>query len=111
MTRQQLHRFRLKLLQQKQQIGELESTLAASSETVVLDQSRVGRLSRMDAMQGQQMALEASRRRRQQLANIERALILIAQGEYGYCAECGEEIDLRRLEFDPSSSLCINCAD
>jgi DnaK suppressor protein len=78
--------------------------------TVELDQARVGRLTRMDAMQQQAMAQAAAR-----LTEIERVRILGAQArmkedEFGYCLSCGEEIALGRLKFDPSVATCIACA-
>jgi DnaK suppressor protein len=106
-----IEKFRQKLVLQRTQIQSLEATLKESSQTVVLDQSRVGRVSRMDAMQGQQMALEASRRRQQQLKNIIMALDRIEKEEYGFCLGCGEPIDSRRLDFDPACSNCIQCAE
>lgn len=110
-TKNQIEQLKQKILAQRLEIHDLQTTLIESSKTVVLDQSKVGRLSRMDAMQGQQIAMEASRRRKLQLINIESALIRIENSEYGYCLECGEEIDIRRLEFDPANSLCIVCAE
>ncbi len=100
-----------KLQLQRKQLHELDETIKESTQTVELDQSKVGRLSRMDAMQGQQMALEAGRRRQMQFAKIESALQRIAADEYGYCQSCGEEIDTRRLEFDPANEHCFDCAD
>ncbi|MFT4560519.1 MAG: DnaK suppressor protein [Gammaproteobacteria bacterium] len=76
-----------------------------------LDQSRVGRLSRMDAMQGQAMSLEVKRRRKVQLQRIEVALQRVERDEYGDCVRCGEVVESKRLEFDPSILLCINCAN
>lgn len=101
--------IREQLLHLKSELQKLEETFKASSETVELDQARVGRLSRMDAMQAQQMALEASRRRQQQLVRIEGALRRINSGEYGYCFICGEEIDARRLSVDPTHTRCMKC--
>ncbi len=77
---------------------------------VVLDQTRVGRLSRMDALQNQAMAIETERRRQQELVQIDRALKRLAEGCYGECVECGEMIAKKRLELDPSTPLCIDCA-
>lgn len=110
MDTEQIAILKHRLLQQKQEILDLEATLQEISRTVELDQSKVGRLSRMEAMQDQQMALQASRRRKQQLVDIEQAIDRMGQGEYGYCQQCGEEIAYRRLEFDPSTRLCIHCA-
>ncbi len=81
-----------------------------SAQTVELDQSRVGRLSRMDAMQAQAMAQASGRRREETLRNITAALARIDSGDYGYCRSCEEPIAVKRLEFDPTATLCIDCA-
>ncbi len=75
-----------------------------------LDQTSVGRLSRMDAMQQQQMAKAAALLVDQERRRIETALKRIASEEYGYCILCDEEIAGKRLEFDPSLLTCISCA-
>lgn len=93
--------------------GEIEAMAGASAEargTVELDQQRVGRLSRMDALQGQAMAREVERRREVELLRIAAALARLDEGEYGYCLGCGEEIGARRLETDPTAPTCIGCA-
>ncbi|MCB2099916.1 MAG: TraR/DksA C4-type zinc finger protein [Rhodobacterales bacterium] len=78
---------------------------------VELDQTSVGRLSRMDALQVQAMAQETSRRRHQELLRIEAALKRVAEGEYGYCTLCGDDIPLKRLELDPATPTCVACAN
>jgi len=97
------------LLRLRAELQALEEASRGSGETVELDQARVGRLSRMDAMQAQEMALETGRRRKQQLQKIEGALRRIETGDYGYCFICGEEIDERRLAVDPTVSRCMEC--
>ncbi len=89
----------------------LDITNEEAAQTVELDQTRVGRLSRMDALQAQAMSIESSRRRKQQVKNIKSALQRLADDEYGECLECGEEINPQRLEFDPATPLCIECAN
>ena len=103
--------FRLRLLALRTELQDLESMSADACKPVELDQSTVGRLSRMDAMQGAQMALEASRRRQQQLGRIGGALARIESGDYGYCSLCDEDISVGRLGIDPTYSLCIRCAE
>ena len=78
---------------------------AAEDECSVktLDQQAVGRLNRIDALQRQQMALEAERRRQLERRRILAALDRIAEDEYGWCAECGEAIATARLEVDPTA--------
>ena len=77
---------------------------------VTLDQSMVGRLSRMDALQNQAMALEAERRRSIEIKRIDAAMVRIKEGEFGYCSICGEDIERKRLEHDPTVASCIICA-
>ena len=102
--------FRNQLLSLRNTLQEAQETGDAAEETVELDQTRVGRLSRMDAMQAQAMSIETGRRRRQKLLQIEAALRRIDEGEYGYCQECGEDIAQPRLKVDPAALLCIDCA-
>ncbi len=81
------------------------------AEPVILDQQKVGRISRIDAMQVQAMSAETNRRRGIELASIRAALERIEKGDYGYCVKCDEEITLKRLEIEPASPMCISCAE
>ncbi len=111
MNKTDILQLKEKLLLQEQELQELESTLKESAQTVELDQSKVGRLSRMDAIQGQQIALDAARRRKMQFKQIKSALHRIDADEYGFCLSCGDDIDTRRLSFDPANEYCFDCAD
>ncbi|MDA0702630.1 MAG: TraR/DksA family transcriptional regulator [Proteobacteria bacterium] len=77
---------------------------------VQLDQSKVGRLSRMDALQVQAMAAETQRRRETEAKRIEVALARVATGDYGYCVRCEAPIPRKRLELNPAAPTCIACA-
>ena len=93
--------------------AELEAEAAAadgSADIVELDQTKVGRLSRMDAMQAQAMAKATAQRRDAALRRIALALERLDNGDYGICLECGEPINPKRLEFDPTVLLCVDCA-
>lgn len=81
-----------------------------SRQPVELDQTLQGRLSRMDAMQGQAMAQATDARRRRQIAALNAALGRIENGEFGECVECGEPIAEARLEANPAVTTCIDCA-
>ncbi len=111
MTEEEMEQIRQQLLCLKSKLQELEATFKETNKPLELDQARVGRLSRMDAMQAQEMALEASRRRQSQLLKVEGALRRIESGEYGYCFVCGEEIGIRRLSVDPANTRCMECAE
>lgn len=95
------------------QIMELEDyDMAAkgSRAAVTLDQTSVGRLSRMDAMQQQAMANATSNRRKAAVTQAKAALERIKQGAFGYCVECGEDIAPKRLNHNPAITTCITCA-
>ncbi len=87
-----------------------QAATASERGPVMLDQSRIGRLSRMDALQVQAMAEAQDRRRRAERQRIEAALERLADGTWGLCTECGEAIAGARLDFDPTVALCIRCA-
>lgn len=102
----------MKRLAATQQELEAFSVLSAQSrEPVTLDQSSIGRLSRMDSMQQQAMAKAQERSRKLDLVRIEMAHRRISEDEYGYCANCGEEIPDKRLEIDPMAERCVACAE
>ncbi|MES0808854.1 TraR/DksA C4-type zinc finger protein [Roseibium sp. SCPC15] len=98
------------LLNLKQELEELSEISEEARATVTLDQQSVGRLSRMDALQGQAMAQASERQRRADIQRILAALQRLDEDEYGYCVECGDEIAEKRLEVDPAAAFCINCA-
>lgn len=83
---------------------------ANDSAPVALDTS-IGRLSRMDAMQSQQMALALKQRQQNQLLRVEKAMQAIHEGTYGDCRKCGKPISEERLELQPDAVLCVKCAD
>ena len=103
-------RFREKLLQLRAKLRAAAEAGKESAAVVELDQTKVGRLSRMDAMQAQAMAQASEQRREQTLRHIDAALKRIETDEFGYCLQCDEPINPKRLEFDPTVTLCIECA-
>lgn len=108
---EQLAFFKTHLEQLKASLESPDELAEDSSKPVELDQSMVGRLSRMDAMQGQAMALEVKRRKTKDLKRVNAALMKIAEGEFGLCEACDELINPARLNVDPAASLCIRCAE
>lgn len=89
----------------------LADTGADAAQVVELDQAKVGRLSRMDAMQAQAMAQASGQRRQQLLVRIGLALKKIDADEFGFCRDCEEPIPVKRLEFDPTAVRCVDCAN
>lgn len=111
MNKKEIQEFEKRLLELRCTLREDEESSKESRGVVELDQTRVGRISRMDAMQSQQMALETARRRQQLLLRVDGALNRIETGEYGYCFVCGEEINIQRLLADPVTTRCLHCAN
>jgi len=106
-----LNKFKKILLDSQQKLNDLNATSSDAVKVVELDQTRVGRISRMDALQGQAMSQEIQRRRNIELQKISSALKRLSQNDFGYCHECDNNIAIKRLELDPSISLCISCAN
>lgn len=102
--------LRARLLAEQEALSEGDAMRRAGSATVELDQTRTGRLSRMDALQGQAMAQAVSARARERLQRIAAALRRLDEGSYGDCVRCEEPIDPRRLRADPATLVCIACA-
>ena len=101
--------FRKRLEDLEQEIREDMNTNPEDSGVVELDSS-IGRLSRMDALQNQQMALELKRRQENQLLRIENAFKRLAKGQYGLCGKCKKPIEEDRLEVFPDAVTCVRCA-
>lgn len=99
-------RIRLEL----EELGILSVLTESDRAPVQLDQQSVGRLSRIDAMQGQALAQASDLRRRARVNALEATLRRFDDGEFGYCVDCGEPIALARLLVDPATTLCIACA-
>lgn len=45
------------------------------------------------------------------IKKIDEALRRIAEGSFGSCEECSEDIELKRLEARPTATLCVNCKE
>jgi DnaK suppressor protein len=111
MSDQFINDMREKLLKLREETEALTAGSDQASQVVELDQARVGRLSRMDALQAQAMAQASGRRRELMLQKIASALARIDNNSYGFCQSCEEAIHRKRLEFDPAAELCIQCAE
>ena len=98
----------------KQLQSELQEQLQlskSSTAAVTLDQTLVGRVSRMDAMQQQSVALSTKEKAETRLRKVNIALAAMESGDYGYCARCDEGIGYDRLSAQPEARLCITCQD
>lgn len=103
-------RYRDRLLHEREEIAQAGVDTGEDRRPVELDQQSVGRLSRMDALQGQAMAKAMQMRRDGRERAIEAALDRLDQGEFGWCDDCGEFIGEKRLDLDPTIVRCVSCA-
>jgi DnaK suppressor protein len=97
------------LIAQQRDLEALLGSAQTDTRPVALDQQSVGRVSRIDAIQQQQMAIASQQQASRQLRAIEQALQHIDRGEFGECRECGEAIAFARLQAQPFARLCIDC--
>lgn len=103
---EQLHQQMLQLKLQLQQVLDGQHQKA---EPVILDQQAVGRVSRIDAIQQQEMAKAGEQHTAQRLMAINKALRHFEEGDYGYCEQCGLSINVARLKIKPEAQYCIQC--
>ncbi|MDE2428865.1 MAG: molecular chaperone DnaK [Burkholderiales bacterium] len=94
---------------------ELSQTIAAIEQakrsvgTVELDQSSVGRVSRIDAFQQQELAKVLQERLNVRKRKLEAALNRVELGAYGLCCACQCDVDPARLDADPAAVFCSVC--
>ena len=79
------------------------------SKIVELDQQLIGRLSRMDSIRDKEMTKANITRRNQRKSQLLEVLKRLKVGDFGFCIDCGDEIDIRRLEINPIVQKCLSC--
>ena len=93
----------------KRDLAEQVASSERFARPVKLDQTAVGRVSRVDAMQGQAMAKATRQGAKLRLAQCNAALEAIRAGDYGFCRKCDEPIGFPRLKAKPESPFCLAC--
>ena len=101
-ARARLLRAREQLLRQRGDHREAEGELLGTRES-----------DPVDAAQAEEVAIpldSLGESERERLDAIEDAMRRIRDGDYGFCQDCGEPIDARRLAAIPWASRCFRCA-
>lgn len=80
-------------------------------QTVELDQTAVGRLSRMDSLQNQSLTQNLRERESGKLGQLTEAMARLEAGSYGLCVLCGGAIPFERLFVFPETPSCAACAE
>ena len=98
-----------------EQIQELDNTLSFQDESAVveLDQEKMGRLSRIDAILRQELAIKQRIDMIARKGALEKALFYLKKysTEFGICEECDDAIPLPRLLAVPSAKRCVECQE
>jgi DnaK suppressor protein len=68
-------------------------------------------ITRMDAIVNRSVNDAALTSAKTRLAGLEYALTRLDDPEFGYCAECGDPIPVKRLLSMPEAILCVHCAE
>lgn len=101
--------FRQRLLDEIAQLDVSMQEAQGAMSTVVLDQTSVGRVARMDAMQQQAMAQALHERMKVSHRRLQAALNRINAKTFGICCQCEEELDSQQLSKDPAAVFCLAC--
>jgi DnaK suppressor protein len=109
LTKDQIEDLRVEL---ERQLGRLHESMKVTDEAmrpVELDQTSVGRLSRMDSLQNQSLSKGLHEREVVRLSQIREALGRIEDGTYGVCTLCGGPVPFERLFVFPEAPECSEC--
>jgi DnaK suppressor protein len=110
LTNAQIEDRRQALKQLEIELGRLLETTKEGTQVVDLDEP-IGRLTRMDAIQQQNVSAANRRSVDLRLRQVAQALELIQCGEYGNCRRCDADISYPRLKARPESPYCLDCQD
>jgi DnaK suppressor protein len=94
------------------ELERLERSISISGDAaapVALDQTAVGRVSRADALQNQQLSVSMHTRSLARHTELLDAQRRIERGEYGVCQQCGALIPFGRLLVFPEARWCAAC--
>jgi DnaK suppressor protein len=109
LTRDQIAELRSDLEKRLAKLGKSMKVTDEALKTVELDQTSVGRLSRIDSLQNQSMSKGLREREIVQLSQIREALERMDEGTFGVCEECGGDIPFERLFIFPEAPACAAC--
>lgn len=109
LSQEQIEELRAELERQLHRLQKSMSITDEALRTVELDQTAVGRLSRIDSLQNQSLSKGLREREVARLAQILEAIERLARGTYGVCVSCGGAIPFERLFVFPEAPECASC--
>ena len=91
----------------KEQAVELENSILQAKEALADSEQEIDLNDVATKQEMQQLHLRTMERQAKLVKKVNKSLMLIKEGEYGYCLETGEPIGLRRLLARPTATLSI----
>jgi DnaK suppressor protein len=110
LTEEQIAELQIRLSALREELTALLASTREGTRPVGLDEP-IGRLTRMDAIQQQNMSAATRRQTDLRLRQVAQALGLVERGEYGLCRRCEDPIGYARLFARPESPYCLACQD
>lgn len=108
MDKKAVLRFKKALLKEREQIvGEVKQTYVSSQEVGQDGIQDIG--DEAANIYNKQILLSLNENERMRLQEVDEALDRIGSSTYGICDECGEPINLKRLEVRPVAKYCVAC--
>ncbi len=105
-----LAKYRKVLLEEKQRI--LNNTKNALQNEIVISTDDLADETDLASSEvNQNLIFKLRDRERQLLSKIDESLARIDDGTFGTCEDCEENIEPRRMEARPTSTLCIACKE
>lgn len=109
LTPEQVEELRQELERERARLERTMPSTQEAAKPVQLDQTAVGRLSRMDALANQHLTQDLAAREESRHTGIVLALERVANGTYGTCERCGGTIPYGRLLVMPEARTCVAC--
>lgn len=109
MNKEKLKKF--KKLFEAQRKGVLFNDRVVREDFSVCADDRYDEIDQATTDIEQSMRMRLRNRESLYLKKVDEALERIEDGTFGECNECGEDIELRRLEARPTATLCVSCKE
>jgi DnaK suppressor protein len=109
MKKETIKKFRKIFESQRDRI--LMSTRVVCDDLTVCPDDRYDEIDQATTDIEQSMRMRLRSRERLYIRKVEEALKRIEEGTFGECEDCGEDIELRRLEARPTATLCVSCKE
>ena len=107
MRKEQLKKFKKIFERQKKSI--LFNDRVLRDDFSVCTDDRFDEIDQASSDMEQSMRMRLCNREILYVKKINDAIKRIEEGSFGECEECGEDIEVRRLEARPTATLCIDC--